>query len=125
MKRILFVTLVFALLLSACGGAAKPSNPQVVLPVSAGNEFKVVLASNPSTGYHWEIVGDLDKSVVEFVSKDYKSASDPNAVGGGGVDTFVFKAVASGQTTITLGYYPPSNNPVEPERTEIFTVTVK
>ena len=125
MKRILFVTLVFALLLSACGGAAKPSNPQVVLPVSAGNEFKVVLASNPSTGYHWEIVGDLDKIVVEFVSQDYKSASDPNAVGGGGVDTFVFKAVASGQTTITLGYYPPSNNPVEPERTEIFTVTVK
>ena len=125
MKRILFVTLVFALLLSACGGAAKPSNPQVVLPVSAGNEFKVVLASNPSTGYHWEIVGDLDKSVVEFVSQDYKSASDPNAAGGGGVDTFVFKAVASGQTTITLGYYPPSNNPVEPERTEIFTVTVK
>ena len=125
MKRIMFVTLVFALLLTACGGTAKPSNPQVTLPVSAGNEFKVVVEANPTTGYHWTIVGDLDKSVVKFVSQEYKSTSDPNIVGGGGVDTFVFKAVGAGQTTITLGYYPPSNTPVEPEKTETFTVTVQ
>lgn len=125
MKRILIATLVFALLLSACGSADKPNDPLVSIEASAGKEFKVVLESNPTTGYHWEIVGELDSNVVEFVSKDYKSTSDPNLVGGGGLDTFVFKAVGAGETTITLGYYPPSNDPVEPEKTEIFTVTVK
>jgi inhibitor of cysteine peptidase len=125
MKRILFATLVFALLLSACASADKPSDPQVNIQASAGKEFKVLLESNPTTGYHWAIVGDLDKSVVEFVSQEYKSTSDPNLVGGGGVDTFIFKAVGAGETIITLGYYPPSNTPVDPEKTETFTVTVK
>ena len=138
MKRILFSMLVFALLLSACGSADKsnnpqateasgdkPNDPQVALETSVGKEFKVVLESNPTTGYHWEIVGDLDAAVVEFVSKDYKSTSDPNLVGGGGLDTFVFKAVGAGKTTITLGYYPPSNDAVKPEKTETFTVTVQ
>lgn len=138
MKRILFATLGFALLLSACGSADKsnnpqateasgdkPNDPQVALETSEGKEFKVVLESNPSTGYHWEIVGELDAKVVEFVSKDFKNSSSSPMPGSGGRDTFTFKAVGAGQTTITLGYYPPSNDPVEPEKTETFTVTVK
>ena len=125
MKRFLFATFVFALLLPACASAKKPDDPQVKIDASVGKEFKVVLESNPSTGYHWEIVGKLDSNVVEFVNKEYKSASSTPMPGGGGQDTFVFKAVGAGQTTITLGYYPPSNAAVEPEKTETFTVTVK
>ncbi|HEY6071892.1 MAG TPA: protease inhibitor I42 family protein [Anaerolineales bacterium] len=123
MKKIFLLT-IMALLLGACSRSTKPSDPQITIETSPGKEFKVVIAANPTTGYHWEIVGDLDKTVVEFVSRDYK-ADTPQTTGSGGADTWVFKAVGAGDTQITLGYYPPSNNPVEPERTEIFKVSVK
>ncbi len=100
------------------------SDPAKILEASVGNEFKIIIDSNPSTGYHWEIIGEVDKSVVEFISNEYR-ADEPVMPGSGGVDVWVFKAIATGKTDITLGYYPPSNDPVEPQQTVIFTVTVK
>jgi len=67
----------------------------------------------------------LDHNVVKFVRTDYISTSDPNLVGGGGLDIWTFKATNSGKTEITLGYYPPSNDPVDPQQTTTFTVIVK
>lgn len=122
MKKIV-VVLVLLILLTACSQAVQPNDPQVSIDASAGKEFKVILPSNPSTGYHWEIVGELDKNVVEFVSKDYR-ADEPVMPGSGGSDVWVFKAVGAGETAITLGYYPPSNN-ADPQETKTFSVIVK
>ncbi len=120
--RLLLVTLI-ALLLAAC--APKPTNPQAVIQTSPGSEFKVVIDSNPSTGYHWEIIGELDANVVELVGKEYQSTSQPGLVGGGGIDIWTFKAVGPGETTITLGSFPPSSDATTPTQTEAFTVLVK
>ena len=100
------------------------SDSAKILEASVGNEFKIIIDSNPSTGYHWEIIGEVDKSVVEFISNEYR-ADEPVMPGSGGVDVWVFKAIAIGKADITLGYYPPSNDPVEPQQTVTFTVTVK
>ncbi len=134
MKKILTL-LIFAILLFACSFAnateaptAAPqldiSDPAKILEAAAGSEFKIIIDSNPTTGYHWEIVDELDANVVEFVSKDFKG-SEPVIPGSGGVDVWTFKALNAGETLITLGYYPPSNDPVEPQQTVTFTVTVK
>lgn len=122
--RRIAVLMLLALLLGACSTAAKPSDPAVVIETSPGKEFKVVLESNPTTGYHWELVGEVDENVVGFVSRDYR-ADTPQTTGSGGVDIWVFKAAAAGETQITLGYYPPSNTPTDPDQTETFTVRVK
>jgi len=122
MKKLL-AFLFLATLLTACG-SSKQAGPEGIVETSVGKEFKVVLDSNPSTGYHWDIVGKLDTNVVELVSNDYR-ASEPVMPGSGGQDVWVFKAVGTGETSITLGYYPPSNNPTEPEKTQTFTVKVK
>ncbi len=126
MKKI-FILLVISMLLAACNATDQntPSDPKTVIETQAGKEFKLLLDANPSTGYHWEIVGSVDSAVVEFVSRDYKSTSDPNLVGGGGVEIWVFKATGAGEASITLGYYPPSNTPTDPVKTETFTVSVK
>ena len=123
MRRIV-VSLILALALAACSGAAKPTDPLVTIETSAGKEFKLVIESNPTTGYHWEIIGELDNNVVKFVSKDYK-ADTPQITGSGGVDIWVFKAVGAGKTTITLGYFPPSNTPTDPAQSETFNVSVQ
>ncbi len=124
MKRF-WIVLAAAGLLAACSAFVKPTDPQVKIETSTGKQVTLVIESNPTTGYHWEIVGELDKNVVDLVGKDYKSTSAPNLVGGGGVDIWVFKAIGAGETQITLGYYPPSNTATEPSKTETFTVIVK
>src|SRR3954469_20396121 len=100
MKKIFLACIVFTLFLAAC--APVPTSPDQTIETSPGKTFQIIINSNPTTGYHWEIVGELDKSVVEFVSKEYQSTSQPGLVGGGGVDIWTFKATAAGRTKITL-----------------------
>lgn len=125
MKNKLVSVISLCLLLSACTrGAATPSAPEVVIEKIIGEEFRLVLESNPSTGYHWEAMGGLDSQVVELINKYYQSTNEVTLVGGGGVEIWVFRAAGKGETTITLGYYPPSNSGAEPEKTQTFTVIV-
>jgi len=128
MKRIPAISFIFVFLLSACGGrtpSLQPTDPQQPIEAVIGEEFSIILEANPTTGYHWAIVGELDPNVVEFVKNDYTSTSDPNLVGGGGLDVWIFKAVNTGETRITLGYYPPSNDPIDPQQTTTYIVIVK
>ena len=127
----LFVFLFTAVLLTACGGKAEPqqenlviSDPAKNLEAVAGNEFKIVLDSSPSTGYHWELGEELDESIVQFISKEY---NPPTSLvpGSDGQDVWVFKAVKAGEAHITLLYYSPSNEPADPQQKVTFTVTVK
>ncbi len=126
MKKI-FTLLLLAVLLAACSSKSmEPTESGKAIDVRVGEEFTIVLEANPTTGYHWEIVQDsLDENMVVFVSREYESTSDPGLVGGGGVDIWTFKAVNPGRATILLGYYPPSNTPTQPERTETFNVNIK
>ena len=80
-------------------GSTRPAltDSSIPIEVQAGETFNIVVDSNPSTGYHWEIVGELNG--VEFVSTEY-TADEPVAPGSGGVDVWTFKAVASGETQI-------------------------
>lgn len=132
MKK-LFVMLSILLLSFACSSitpAAGPASEVVVtdpatsIEVERGEVFTIVIESNPSTGYHWEVVGDLNENVVLFVSREY-TASEPVLTGSGGVDVWTFKAVSAGETQITLGSYPPGVDGGEPERSVTFNVIVK
>src|SRR5512138_3708426 len=106
MKKILTL-LLGAILLTACSTKSlAPTDPEKTIEARAGEEFQVILEANPTTGYHWEIVKDsTDENLVQFVSNRYQSTSDPGLVGGGGIDTWTFKAVSPGAARITLGYY--------------------
>ena len=130
MRKILILFVALALALAACGGKDTPapefviSEPGKSIEVTAGNEFKIVIESNPSTGYHWDLVGGLDENILQFISTEYR-ATEPVMPGSGGKDVWTFKALAPGETAIVLGYYPPSNEPVEPAQTVTFTIVVK
>jgi len=127
MKNILLL-LISILALSACtsGGSDdvfQISDPAKQLETAAGNEFKIVIAANVTTGYHWELVEELDETIVQFVSREYR-ADEPVMPGSGGADVWTFKAVSAGETTIQLGYYPPSANE-SAEQEVVFTLLVK
>lgn len=130
MKK-LFVFLIVMFLFTSCGGKSESqennlavSDPAKILEATVGSEFKIVIDSNPSTGYHWELGDDLDETIVKFVSKDYK-ADEPVMPGSGGRDVWVFSAMKAGEAHITLWSYAPSNELAEPQQKVTFTVTVK
>lgn len=136
MKSTLYLLLASVVFLAACAAPtpvpatadpASSSMPAITDPsqpivVNAGDTFMIVVESNPSTGYHWELVGDL--TGVEFVSREY-TPSEPVLTGSGGVDVWAFKAVSTGETQITLGSYPPGVDGGEPEQSVTFSVEVK
>lgn len=100
------------------------TDPAQPVEVQAGETFEIVINANPSTGYHWEIIGDLNG--VDFVSRDYK-ADEPILPGSGGFDVWTFRAISAGQTQITLGSYPPGMGVAdgEPEQAVSFNIIVK
>jgi predicted secreted protein len=98
--------------------ATDPGSP---VKARAGEPFTIVIASNPSTGYHWELTEEL--SGIELVSRDYK-ADEPIVPGSGGVDIWTFKADSPGQFKLVFGSFPPSD-PSEPEQTITFEVVVQ
>jgi inhibitor of cysteine peptidase len=133
MKIYLILYIVLSVILTACGRGIETgvpanevqiSDPAKNLEAVAGNEFKIMINSNPTTGYHWELAGKFDSKVVEFISNDYKG-DEPVMPGSGGVEIWTFKALSAGETEITLGYYPPSKEPTNPQQTVTFTVKVK
>jgi len=131
MKKLLTILFASALTLAACRGNPTESTLEPLnisdagktIEVTAGNEFKIIIESNPSTGYHWDLVGALDESIVQFVSRDYR-ADEPVIPGSGGKDVWVFQALAAGETTITLGYFPPGVDGT-PAQEVTFTIVVK
>lgn len=100
------------------------TDPNQPIEAQTGGTFVIVIESNPSTGYHWEIVGEL--SSIEFVSREYK-ADEPVMPGSGGVDVLTFKAISTGDVQITLGSYAPGVTATdgEPEQTVTFNIVVK
>lgn len=100
------------------------TDPDQPMEVQAGETFEIVIDSNPTTGYHWELIGELDTNVVQFVSRDYIQ-DEPVKPGSGGVDVWTFQAVSVGQVQIVLGSYPPSNDVTDPQQTVTFDVIVK
>ena len=144
MKRIC-VVLLAATLLAGCGTSTStpspiptptlspsvetpnplpdPTDPTQLILARPGETFDLVLPSNSSTGYHWEIIPELDVNIVEFVEQGY-IAEEPVMPGSGGMDVWTFRAVSVGETTIVLGYYPPDND-TDPGETVTFSIRVE
>lgn len=90
---------------------------------TVGKTFTIALDANATTGYNWSQT-IKDTNVVAYVDNAYvAAATGPQVVGGSGIDTFTFKAVGKGTTTITLNYARPWES-VPPAQTRTITITV-
>lgn len=76
---------------------------EITLKTKVGEEFQVVLPSNPTTGFRWALGKKLDKNKISLVSSDYVP-SKPQLTGSGGNEVWIFKAVKSGKTKILFEY---------------------
>jgi inhibitor of cysteine peptidase len=88
--------------------------------IEAGEEFSIVLGSNPTTGFEWMV--EFDEEFVELSSRSFTPSSE--LVGAGGVDIFAFDSLEAGETEIRFIYVRPweSRQPVDEK---IYTVTIE
>jgi inhibitor of cysteine peptidase len=94
-------------------------------------KFAIVLESNPTTGYSWQLAGPLDEDIVELVSTEYEKKSGGSEEGEGedlgssGEEIWTFLAVGEGETEIDFEYVRSWEEDVAPEEEKTFSVTVK
>ena len=117
--RMKLAVLVLSLVLSVPAMAADPK------PIAAvvGDEFKITLESNPSTGNQWLIAKPLDAQLLKLLGSDFKRGR-PGTPGGGGHEILSFKALGEGRTQIHLKYGRLWEQDVAPARTTNFTVVI-
>jgi len=99
------------------------------IEVEAGLEFAIVLKSNPTTGYSWQLAEPLDEDIVELVSSEFEKktpeAGEEEIVGAPGEEVWTFEAIGEGNTEIELEYVRPWETDTPPEETKTFEVEVK
>jgi len=106
-------------------GGPSFDNPDQLIDVLVGQEFRIVLDSNPTTGFEWQLAALLDETLVTLVGNAYDVASTPGRTGAGGKQTWTFRAVRRGQTVIALKYSRSWEKGVDPLKKIIFTVIIR
>lgn len=88
-----------------------------------GQVLVLKLASNPTTGYDWEISG-LDTAILQQAG-EVKYKTDSMLIGSGGTDTWTFTAISSGQTHLSLIYRRSWEKDIPPLETFELDIVVK
>ena len=98
-------------------------NPGEPIRVKAGQKFTIRMASNPITGYGWQLLKNPDENIVQFVNKRYIPPDNNDTVA---FEVMTFKAMGAGQTDISMKtqFVRPWAKD-QPARTNVFTVIVK
>ena len=126
-KQLVLLASVLLVLIFAAGCAKNVEVNQEMnggsVVLEQGQTLVLKLASNPTTGYDWEIV-DLNGAILEQVG-EVEHKSDSGLIGSGGVNTYTFKAAGSGNVKLSLVYHRSWEKDIPPIETYELDVTVK
>lgn len=125
-----FITL-FLLSVTGCGTTGRyaydltEKDSGLTLNLKSGDEVRVILKSNPSTGYMWGTDGIPDTDVIRlFVNRFIRNEQTKNISGAPGKQEFVYKAVGTGEAGIRLSYKRPWEKKI-PEATFQLRIVIK
>ncbi|MFO1315179.1 MAG: protease inhibitor I42 family protein [Burkholderiales bacterium] len=90
-----------------------------------GAEVKVILDANASTGFQWQLVGDVPSQLSPIGTRIYVARADPRLTGAGGSNVFRFRGERPGQATLQFEYRRPWETGVPAAKTVRYPVTVR
>lgn len=91
--------------------------------VAAGDLIEVELPGNPTAGYFWQVTANDEAILLPLTQPESGFAQAPGSgdvVGAGGVQHFIFRALAPGEVELGIGLFPPGEELPE----QVFTVAV-
>jgi inhibitor of cysteine peptidase len=95
-----------------------------ILKLNVGNEFIIMLPSNRTTGYEWQIDSPLDGNKIEQLKLVYVP-DKTGLAGSGGKEEWRFKALTAGKSNISFKYVRPWERGVPPAEKKAFDVEIK
>ena len=98
-----------------------PSKP---VELATGQPLKLTLATNPSTGYQWQLAAPFDQAVLRFTSSLHMR-SEAGLPGASGQEILGFTAAQRGKAVISLKYVRPWERKAPPGKTMTVQVIVK
>jgi predicted secreted protein len=138
--RAILATLLCASALAACAAtqAAEPLGAtcnqfqssktiEQTGTAAAGSDVKVVLCSNPSTGFAWDEPRIGDATVLTLADRSYQAPDSTSLpiVGAAGGEVLTLHAVRAGTTTLSITYSQPWAGGTKGEWTYRLSVTVQ
>ena len=95
--------------------------------MAVGDQVKVTLCSNPTTGFAWQEPEISDAAIVSLIDKTFGApvGGGTPVVGAAGTDYVTLKATAKGTSTVVLRYSQPWVGGTVGEWTYTLTVTAK
>ncbi len=125
------VVVLAVVVLGACGsdsdgvddGATVFTDDGTHFVLEPGDQFTIVLESNATTGYGWELSEVPPREVVVLVDDVYV-APDTDLVGAPGYQELTFEAVGDGSTFLQLWYVRAFDDPPDPDQRAQFELTV-
>ncbi len=147
MKAKLVIMAIMVTLLLAAGacsmamGAKVPQDAEVIVPVdefsntkqvikevevAEGGTLTITVGSNPTTGFSWEEPAQVaDTGILEQTGNKMLTPEGKGIVGAAGSQSFTFRALEKGSTTVKLEYSRPWEGGEKAEWTCEVDVTVK
>ena len=95
-----------------------------VIRVPPDRMITIDLEANPTTGFSWQLTKLSDKTVLQFVKKEYVASSE-NLIGSGGVEKWSFKTLKPGKAVILLEYRRAWEKDIPAAKKVEYTVFVK
>ena len=95
-----------------------------ILRLKYGETLRIVLNSNPSTGYVWGQDGTPDSDIIRLFNSQFLKSENTNIAGAPGKQEFIYKVVGYGETGIRLSLKRPWEK-VPPTATFQLRITVE
>ena len=138
---VVILTCISTLLMVACGQSSSRAWVEVkcdefyekqhlsgTIEVTEGEQFTVTLCSNPTTGFQWSESAQIGNESVlkqedhEFIGPESKTPPPP---GTPGQETWTFKGLKAGESTVYFEYSRPWQGGEKGEWTFELSVTIK
>jgi inhibitor of cysteine peptidase len=93
-------------------------------PLEKDGKMRIMLKSNPTTGFRWQIVRNNPEQ-LKLVDKSKYVPDKGGKIGGGGRQIFEFLALEPGRSELELVYRRPFEKDVKPAKTFKITFDIK
>lgn len=115
---------ILLLLITASSGCERNKNKaEADYRIKNGEQFRLEMHSNPSTGYSWQWINRQSVHFVDTTGLEYLP-DKPFLTGSGGTEIWIFEGIGRGTDTIKLEYCR-SWEPNTPAFTKQIIVKVK
>lgn len=99
-------------------------NQKSVIQVKSGKEFIIILDTNRTTGYQWQLANSLDSNFITVVGLRY-IPPESKLMGAPGKDEWTFKAFKPGKVKITFHYVRPWEKNKPAAKVKVFDIIIK